>query len=108
MTLARISAYAFAADVETRISVKDRKGYLLHYHRIVKMRFQEHAHGDHLVKIYSAPADTQSALLHPASDKIGIERETGGVFVSPSIHRHLSSLAARTGLNVDVAAGSSI
>lgn len=95
-------SFAFVADIETRLSVKERRGYLLHYLRVVKMRNQEHARGEQLLKIYARPINPNRALNdtdslhHPASDQIGIERNSGGIFIFPSIHRHLSSLGAGT------------
>lgn len=85
-------SFAYLADIETRLSAKFRKDYLLNYIRIVKMRFQEHARGEHLLKIYPAPAKPETPERMPASDRIGLDRKEGGVFIFPSIHRHLSAL----------------
>ena len=83
---------AFLADIETRLMVRLRRNYLLNYIRIVKMRFQDHARGEHLLKIYPAPSTTRPLEGIPASGRIGLERAEGGVLIMPSIHRHLSAL----------------
>ncbi len=85
-------SFAFLADIETRLSAKFRKDYLLNYIRIVKIRGQEHARGEHLLKIYPAPRASQTHGRKLASDRIGLDRNEGGVFIMPSIHRHLSAL----------------
>ncbi len=85
-------SFAYLADIETRLMVKLRRNYLLNYIRIVKMRFQDHSRGEHLLKIYPAPDSTKSLEGIPASGRIGLERAKGGVLIMPSIHRHLSAL----------------
>jgi KaiC/GvpD/RAD55 family RecA-like ATPase len=85
-------SFAYLADIETRLLVRQRQNYLLNYIRIVKMRFQDHSRGEHLLKIYPAPDSARSLEGVPASGRIGMERNEGGIFVMPSIHRHLSAL----------------
>jgi hypothetical protein len=85
-------SFAFMADIETRFYVKTTKDYFLNYIRIVKMRFQEHARGEHLLKVYGAPTVATAANSMPAWDRIGLDRKKGGVYIMPSIHRHLSGL----------------
>lgn len=85
-------SFAYLADIETRLMVRLRRNYLLNYIRIVKMRFQDHSRGEHLLKIYPAPDSTKSLEGIPASGRVGLERNEGGVLIMPSIHRHLSAL----------------
>lgn len=85
-------SFAYLADIETRFLVRLRRNYLLNYVRIVKMRFQDHSRGEHLLKIFPAPDSTKSLEGVPASGRIGLERNEGGILVMPSIHRHLSAL----------------
>lgn len=85
-------SFAYLADIETRLMVRIRQNYLLNYFRIVKMRFQDHSRGEHLLKIYPGPESTRSLEAIPASGRIGMERKEGGILLMPSIHRHLSAL----------------
>jgi KaiC/GvpD/RAD55 family RecA-like ATPase len=94
----RDPSYAFIADIETRFYEAPWENYLLNHFRIVKMRFQEHARGNHLVKIHSKPKHTDAPTENatrtvPASQAVGFEVPQGGIYVLPSIHRHLSGVA---------------
>ncbi|UCC67990.1 MAG: AAA family ATPase [Armatimonadota bacterium] len=89
--------YAFIADIETRFEEVYRKDYLLRTFRIVKMRWQDHTQGRHIVKIYGAPSEqrAQTRPRAPAMERVGLDREHGGVFVFPSVHRHLAAWPQR-------------
>jgi KaiC/GvpD/RAD55 family RecA-like ATPase len=88
-------SYAYTADIETRFYREKQDRYLLNRFEIVKMRFQEHARGPQLVKIYGAPRFGATRLLEsaPAMDRNDLERKVGGLFILPSVHRHLSSIS---------------
>jgi RecA/RadA recombinase len=89
--------FAFMADIETRFSEAYRKGYMLRAFRIVKMRHQEHAQGDHVVKICPKPCvpTGQGGRAWAERENMGLERQQGGVYILPSMHRHLSRGAKR-------------
>lgn len=89
--------YAFIADIETRFADAERKGYLLRTFRIVKMRHQDHAQGEHMLKIFGKPLPQEAAggVTAPVMDRTGLEHDQGGIHILPSIHRHLSRVAER-------------
>jgi KaiC/GvpD/RAD55 family RecA-like ATPase len=78
------------ADILTKFSENFDGDYCLRNIRIVKMRFQEHVQGQHIVKVYGRPPQRPLAQRMPAGDHIGLPRKEGGLYVLPSIHRHLS------------------
>lgn len=58
--------------------------YMLRKVRVVKARYQDHADGEHRLKINPRPS--KKVELHPMSPFI----KAGGIFVFPSVHRYLS------------------
>jgi KaiC/GvpD/RAD55 family RecA-like ATPase len=81
--------FAFEADIETRFGEVAPKDYTMQTFRIVKMRDQEHARGDQVIKIYGKPGAVPGKAP-PATDQVGVERPDGGVYIFPSVHRQLS------------------
>jgi len=82
--------FAFMPDIETRFEQTSEAGYMLRTFQIVKMRWQEHAQGRHVLKVYGKPKDGMAQAA--ATGHLGLDREQGGVYVLPSIHRHLGAI----------------
>jgi KaiC/GvpD/RAD55 family RecA-like ATPase len=74
----------YMADMEIDFSYDRPENYMIRRLWIVKARFQDHADGWHRMKINPRP--TPEAVPSPLNPVI---RE-GGIFVFPSVHRHLS------------------
>ncbi len=74
----------YLADVEIDFSYDRPENYMIRRMWVVKARFQDHADGFHRMKINPKP--TPTAVPNPLNPLI----KEGGVFVFPSVHRHLS------------------
>lgn len=74
----------YLADIEIDFSYDRPENYLIRKMWVVKARFQDHADGFHRMKINPKPSD--EAIPNPLNPLI----KEGGIFVFPSIHRHLS------------------
>jgi KaiC/GvpD/RAD55 family RecA-like ATPase len=73
------------ADIILDLSYRKEKDYLIRCLQVVKGRYQDHADGEHRLKINARPMPEEE-VRHPMSPFI---RE-GGIFAFPSIHRTLS------------------
>ncbi len=73
--------WEFFADIVVGFTCRSEKEYLVRKLRIAKARFQDHADGEHRLKINAAPP-----APHPMSPFIS----EGGIFTFPSVHRILS------------------
>lgn len=73
----------YLADIELDFSYDRPENYMIRRLWIVKARFQDHADGFHRMKINPAPTGRVPNTLDPFIKE-------GGVFVFPSVHRHLS------------------
>lgn len=74
----------YLADIEIDFSYDRPENYLIRQMWIVKARSQDHADGFHRMKINPKPSN--EAIPSPMNPLI----KEGGIFVFPSIHRHLS------------------
>ncbi|MBU2623791.1 MAG: hypothetical protein KKD92_15890 [Proteobacteria bacterium] len=74
----------YLADIEIDFSYDRPENYMIRKVWVVKARFQDHADGFHRMKINPKPSD--KAIPNPLNPLI----KEGGIFVFPSIHRHLS------------------
>jgi len=74
----------YMADIEIDFSYDRPENYMIRRVWIVKARFQDHADGWHRMKINPKP--TGEAVPNPLNPVI----KEGGIFVFPSVHRHLS------------------
>ncbi|MCJ7633518.1 hypothetical protein MUP77_14165, partial [Candidatus Bathyarchaeota archaeon] len=74
----------YLADIEIDFSYDRPENYLIRKMWVVKARFQDHADGFHRMKINPKPS--AKAIPNPLNPLI----KEGGIFVFPSIHRHLS------------------
>lgn len=74
----------YMSDIEIDFSYDRPENYMIRRLWIVKARFQDHADGWHRMKINPRP--TGDAVPNPLNPVI----KEGGIFVFPSVHRHLS------------------
>jgi KaiC/GvpD/RAD55 family RecA-like ATPase len=74
----------YLADMEIDFSYDRPENYMIRRIWVVKARFQDHADGFHRMKINPKP--TPTAIPNPLTPLI----KEGGIFVFPSVHRHLS------------------
>jgi len=73
------------ADLVIHLSYDIVEDYMVRKLRIVKARYQDHADGEHRLKINPIPS-SEEVEVHPMSPFI----KAGGIFVFPSVHRYLS------------------
>jgi KaiC/GvpD/RAD55 family RecA-like ATPase len=73
----------YMADMEINFSYDRPENYMIRRMWVVKARFQDHADGWHRMKINPTPKDAVPNPLNPVIKE-------GGIFVFPSVHRHLS------------------
>ncbi len=76
--------FEYIADIEIDFSYDRPENYMIRRVWIVKARFQDHADGWHRMKINPKPSS--DAVPNPLNPVI----KQGGIFVFPSVHRHLS------------------
>ncbi|MBW8002183.1 MAG: hypothetical protein FVQ80_09175 [Planctomycetes bacterium] len=79
----------YYADLVIALGYDIEESYLVRKMQIVKARYQDHADGEHRLKINSTPSKEETGIeetQHPMSPYI----KEGGIFVFPSIHRQLS------------------
>lgn len=74
----------YMADIELDFSYDRPENYMIRRVWVVKARFQDHADGWHRMKINPKPSG--DAVPNPLNPVI----KEGGIFVFPSVHRHLS------------------
>ncbi|MEN6426621.1 MAG: hypothetical protein ABFE13_14775 [Phycisphaerales bacterium] len=87
----------YMADMEIDFSYDRPENYMIRRVWIVKARFQDHADGWHRMKINPKPPQkTSDSICNPLNPIIAVPNplnpviREGGIFVFPSVHRHLS------------------
>jgi KaiC/GvpD/RAD55 family RecA-like ATPase len=84
--------WSHIADLTIELSYSKEEDYLVRRMQIIKARYQDHADGEHLLKINTKPSPNED-VRHAMSPLI----KDGGIFVFPSVHRALSRARRRSG-----------
>ncbi len=88
--------WSFVSDVVIRMDYKYDSGYQVRNIEVVKARYQEHVWGKHQLKIYPSASQFHAPSTAKPPPEWFQPRlayhylETGGLFIYPSIHYHLS------------------